>query len=188
VTDDTRRSASGTATHDKLVEAAAELIAEIGWGSVSTRRVAERAGLNPGVVHYHFSNVAELRRAAAVKGVREYFQGPVEEALGRDEPTGAIAALCAAMTPTDPRDPRLALLYESLVAANRDDVLRAEIAALLAGLRKRLTTWLSDRVTVDPEAAAVTITAAIDGYLLQRSLDPSLEPGPLITGLNGLLR
>lgn len=34
----------------------------------------------------------------------------------------------------------------------------------------------------------MTLTAAIDGYLLQRSLDPSVEPDPLIEGLVGLVR
>lgn len=34
----------------------------------------------------------------------------------------------------------------------------------------------------------MTLTAAIDGYLLQRSLDPSVEPGPLIDGLVALVR
>jgi hypothetical protein len=34
---------------------------------------------------------------------------------------------------------------------------------------------------------AVTVTAAIDGYLLQRALDPSLRPGPLLAGLSRLL-
>ncbi|WP_285706420.1 hypothetical protein [Microtetraspora sp. NBRC 16547] len=39
-----------------------------------------------------------------------------------------------------------------------------------------------------PVAASVTITAAIDGYLLQRALDPSLEPSPLIEGLACLVQ
>lgn len=173
--------------HDRLVVAAGELIGEIGWGSVSTRRVAERAGLNPGLVHYHFAGIDELRRVAAIRGVREFFDGPIEDALAQTEPGAAITALITAMSPADPRDSRLLLLYESLVAASRDDELRAEIAAPLAELRRLLTTWLTDRGVTDPEATAVTMTAAIDGYLLQRSLDPSLDPAPLITGLHKLL-
>lgn len=182
------RPAPSSAPRDKLIAAAGELIGEIGWGSVSTRRVAERAGLNPGLVHYHFAGIDELRRVAAIRGVREFFQGPIEEALGHAEPSVAIAALLDALSPAEPRDSRLLLLYESLVAASRDDALRAEIAAPLAELRRLLTAWLTDRAVTDPEATAVTMTAAIDGYLLQRSLDPTLEPGPLIAGLSRLLR
>ncbi|MEU9761025.1 hypothetical protein AB0D98_14975 [Streptomyces sp. NPDC047987] len=35
---------------------------------------------------------------------------------------------------------------------------------------------------------AAGATAAIDGYLLQRSLGPSVEPGPLVDGPVGLVR
>ncbi len=80
------------------------------------------------------------------------------------------------------------LLYESLVAASRDDHLRAEIAAPLAEFRRYLGDWLASRGVCNPEAAAVTITAATDGYLLQRALDPSIEPGPLIQGLSKLIQ
>jgi AcrR family transcriptional regulator len=181
-------SPPNSATAERLVVAAGELIAEIGWGSVSTRRVAERAGLNPGLVHYHFSSVDELRRVAAVRGVREFFEEPVEQALSHAEGSEAISALLTALSPAGPSDPRLNLLHESLVAANRDEWLRREIAGSITELRGLLTSWLTARAVNDPEAIAVTITTAIDGYLLQRSLDPSLEPGPLIRGLSRLLR
>ena len=38
----------GQLTRARLMDAAAELIAERGWGAVTTRIVAERAGLRPG--------------------------------------------------------------------------------------------------------------------------------------------
>jgi AcrR family transcriptional regulator len=40
---------------EALLQAAAELIAEVGWGRVSSRMVAERAGVNNALVHYHFA-------------------------------------------------------------------------------------------------------------------------------------
>ncbi|WP_329013001.1 TetR/AcrR family transcriptional regulator [Micromonospora rifamycinica] len=188
MTDGGRRSARSAATRERLVAATAELIAELGWGNVSTRRVAERAGVNPGLIHYHVSSIDELRRAAAVQGVLAFFQGPIQEALTEVDPYAAVAGLLAALSPADPRDPHLLLLYESLVAAGRDEQLRRQIAPLLAELRRLLRDWLTDHLVPEPDAVAVTITAAIDGYLLQRALDPSLPPGPLITGLSRLFR
>ncbi|MFF9321517.1 hypothetical protein ACF1BP_33510 [Streptomyces sp. NPDC014735] len=58
----------------------------------------------------------------------------------------------------------------------------------LAELRTRLLEWLTEQGAAAPAAAAVTITAAIDGYLLQRALDPSLEPDLLIEALASLVR
>ncbi|MGW1186824.1 TetR/AcrR family transcriptional regulator [Streptomyces sp. NPDC002559] len=178
----------GTETREKIIEAAASLIPELGWGDVSSRRVAERAGVNTGVIHYHVGSIGELRRIAAVRRIRTFFLDRIDGALSLTDPAEAVETMLRALSANDPRDPELLLLYESLVAASRDDELRAEIAALLAELRQRLCDWFGARGVAHPLTVAVTLTAAIDGYLLQRSLDPSVEPGPLIDGLVGLVR
>ncbi|WP_288047924.1 helix-turn-helix domain-containing protein, partial [Nocardia sp.] len=49
----------GRATRERLLEAAVSLIGEVGWSGVSTRMVAQRAGVNAGVVHYHFASVSD---------------------------------------------------------------------------------------------------------------------------------
>ncbi len=45
---------------DALLEAASELFAVKGYLSVSTREIAERAGVNLGAIQYHFGSKAEL--------------------------------------------------------------------------------------------------------------------------------
>ncbi|MFB7914044.1 TetR/AcrR family transcriptional regulator [Streptomyces sp. NPDC056061] len=177
-----------TDTRERLIEAAASLIPELGWGDVSSRRVAERAGVNTGVIHYHVGSIGELRRIAAVRKIRMFFRDRIGEALTQSDPAVAVETLLRALSASDPRDPELLLLYESLVAAGRDDQLRAETADLLAEFRQSLCDWFAARGVTRPLVVAVTLTAAIDGYLLQRSLDPSVEPGPLIDGMVGLVR
>jgi len=59
----------------RLLDTAAELIAERGWTAVSKRLVAERAGVAAGLVHYHFTSVQALLSAAAV-GVMRQAPGP----------------------------------------------------------------------------------------------------------------
>jgi AcrR family transcriptional regulator len=56
----------GHEVRQRLLGAAAELIAERGWAAVSTRAVADRAGLAPGLVHYHFTSVQALLSQAAI--------------------------------------------------------------------------------------------------------------------------
>ncbi|MFD7491114.1 TetR/AcrR family transcriptional regulator [Streptomyces sp. NPDC059832] len=177
-----------TDTREKIIEAAASLIPELGWGDVSSRRVAERAGVNTGVIHYHVGSIGELRRIAAVRKIRTFFLDRVGEALAEPDPAAAVETMLRALSANDPRDPELLLLYESLVAASRDDQLRAEIAASLAEFRQWLCDWFAARGVTRPLVVAVVLTAAIDGYLLQRSLDPSVDPGPLIDGLVDLVR
>src|SRR5688572_20176747 len=51
---------SGQGTRDRLLDAAVQLITEVGRGAVTTRKIADRAGVPFGVVHYHFSSVPDL--------------------------------------------------------------------------------------------------------------------------------
>ncbi|MEU1549550.1 TetR/AcrR family transcriptional regulator [Nocardia sp. NPDC005745] len=43
-----------------LIDAAEQLLLEEGWAAVTSRRVAERAGLKPQLVHYYFRSMDEL--------------------------------------------------------------------------------------------------------------------------------
>ena len=61
-----RRGPGSEQTRVRLLRAAAELIAEQGWGAVRTRAVAERAGLPHGTVSYHFRGKQELLTEAAL--------------------------------------------------------------------------------------------------------------------------
>jgi AcrR family transcriptional regulator len=45
---------------DALLDAAEHLLVEIGYAGVTTRRLAERAGVNHGLVHYYFGSMEDL--------------------------------------------------------------------------------------------------------------------------------
>ncbi|MEU3419292.1 TetR family transcriptional regulator [Streptomyces murinus] len=175
-------------TREKIIEAAASLIPEVGWGGVTSRRVAERAGVNTGVIHYHMGSIGELRRIAAVGKIEMFFLDRIGDALAQEDPPVAVELMLRGLCSSDSRDPELLLLYESLVAANRDEQLRAEIATSLSRLRHWLHDWFAERGVTRPLPAAVTVTAAMDGFLLQRMLDPDLDPAPLIEGLTALVK
>jgi TetR/AcrR family transcriptional regulator len=52
-------------THDKIVAAALEAFAERGFDGARTRDIAARAGVNQGLITYHFSSKEQLWKAAA---------------------------------------------------------------------------------------------------------------------------
>jgi AcrR family transcriptional regulator len=54
---DPRKEAS---TREKLIAAAGAILAEEGGGAISTRHIADRAGVNQALVHYHFGSVENL--------------------------------------------------------------------------------------------------------------------------------
>jgi AcrR family transcriptional regulator len=49
-----------SATEDALLDAAERLIVEVGYAGVTTRRLAEEAGVNHGLVHYYFGSIENL--------------------------------------------------------------------------------------------------------------------------------
>ena len=69
-------------TRERLLDAAGEQIAEVGWGRVTTRSVAERAGLPHGAVSYHFAGKQELLAEAAVRLFEQAFPLDQLEAVG----------------------------------------------------------------------------------------------------------
>jgi AcrR family transcriptional regulator len=56
----TQKTAARTAAEEALLDAAERLLAEVGQAGITTRRLAEEAGLNHGLVHYYFGSNENL--------------------------------------------------------------------------------------------------------------------------------
>jgi AcrR family transcriptional regulator len=169
----------GVQVRRKLLDAAVALIAERGWTAVSTRVVAERAGVAPGLVHYHFSSVQGLLSEAALGAMREVgtMLAPTLAAAGT--PAAALTALTSALDPFTGDDPTSVLFTETYLAATRDPALRVAVAEVITEFRARLADWLGAHGVAAPEATAAVVGAAIDGLVLQRALDPALTAGSI---------
>jgi AcrR family transcriptional regulator len=162
----------GRATRERLLEATVQLIVEGGWGSVTTRKVAQRAGVQFGVVHYHFSSVSDLLVEASVQFSRTVIAAPLAAlAAAPDVPSG-LERLLAAL---DSDDRTTLLLAEAFLAANRDERLRAQLIGVLRDFRAAIAAWLDGHGTSDPDVTAAVLAAALDGLALHRALDPSLR-------------
>jgi AcrR family transcriptional regulator len=64
VTELAEKSAARSAAEEALLDAAERLLVDVGYAGITTRRLAEEAGVNHGLVHYYFgSNESLLVRA-----------------------------------------------------------------------------------------------------------------------------
>ena len=54
------RSAPRAAAEDAFLDAAERLLVEVGYAGITTRRLAEEAGANHGLVHYYFGSMENL--------------------------------------------------------------------------------------------------------------------------------
>jgi AcrR family transcriptional regulator len=78
-----RRSVRGDATKELILEAARQSLREQGYSGTSIRAVAERAGVQLSLVHYHFGSkqamlvaVLERENATLLERQQELFSGP----------------------------------------------------------------------------------------------------------------
>ncbi len=55
-----QKTAARTAAEEVLLDAAERLLAGVGYAGVTTRRLAEEAGINHGLVHYYFGSNENL--------------------------------------------------------------------------------------------------------------------------------
>lgn len=89
----------------KLISAAADLLGEVGPRAMSVRMVAERAGINHGLVHHYFGSKEGLMRAAMLllveqhaKDVQEKSHGnPIPPPLGLNEEPRYLRAVVRAV-------------------------------------------------------------------------------------------
>lgn len=168
----------------RLLHAATELIAEKGWGAVSTRVLADRAGVGSGVVHYHFDSLHAVLVEASVGALRTALgelSGLLETAADPDE---ALVALLRALDGHGGQE----LFTETLLAATRDDGLREAVRGVLVEFRGELAAWLAARGVPTPEHTAAVLAAAVDGVLLHRALSPDLSVDVVAPVLGRVLR
>ena len=81
-----------TATEEKLLRAAGELLSEVGPRAASVRAVARRAGVNHGLVHHYFGSKEALLRAAMVRLVEDH-AAFAKQAAGGDRVPAPFALL-----------------------------------------------------------------------------------------------
>lgn len=188
-----QRGPDSAPTRQRLLNAAAELIAEVGWGRVSTRAVASRAGLPHGTVSYHFSGKQELLIEAALSVVEQAF--PVAELQGVKTLTDLMAIAGARLADQSATGTASsAVVLEAMRESERDSELRARIATLERQYRELLTALISAEQrrgvitsAVPPEGLATLLVAAADGLQLHALLDAEADIGQAVAALYRLL-
>lgn len=175
----------GRATRQRLFDAAVALIGEVGWGGVTTRMVAERAGVAPGVVHYHFASVNDLLVEASTAFAGALFGAAARQLAEQPDLGSGLDWLLGELSGYTGTDPASLLIVEMHLASGRHPELRDRLRDMIGDFRSHVASWLRvNGHTGDAEAAAVLLAATVDGLVLHHSLDPAMD----ITALAGPLR
>lgn len=165
----------GEEVRQRLLVAAVQLIPERGWSAVSTRVLAERAGVTPSVVHYHYPSMRVLLREAVVAAMRQVLAASESFLDSVGSPVEAVDAMLASVEQYSGADPMSLLFVEAYLAATRDEQLRDGINEVADAFRERLGQWLAGHGVREPAATAAVLAASIDGLLLHRGLGMEVD-------------
>jgi AcrR family transcriptional regulator len=166
-------SEAGDATRKALLDAAEELLVSKGMAAITTRKVAERAGVNQALVHYHFGTIEELL-LAALERVSVQVKERSQEIYGTDESfmDGWFEEMQAMITSDFERGWGKVWLENLTLAANRPKIRKQYVKAstMTRKLHERQVSDMLEEHGVDarlyPAQAIVTLLDAITSKLI----------------------
>jgi AcrR family transcriptional regulator len=156
-----------------LIDAAEQLTLEEGYAAVTSRRVAERAGLKPQLVHYYFRTMEELF-LAVFRRRAEQGLAVLATALASSQPLWALWRFS-----NMPEATRLTMEFMGL--ANHRKALRAEIVYYAERFREEqnkaiaaaLQRYGVDTSDVPPVVWTVFSTSVSQALVMERALGMS---------------
>jgi AcrR family transcriptional regulator len=191
-------SARGEDTRRRLVTAAAEVVARVGYARATTRAIAEAAGIAEGTIYRHFPDKQHLFRAAVMER-----NGPVLDWMSALPDRAGEATVEVTLAETFRHLGRLRRdLLPLELAAFSDPALRDVIAAAtvpptgapLVGPPQLLADYLAAeqrlgrvRADLDPQRTAVTLLAMLFGLGMMPPDTDGFPPAALVESAVGLV-
>jgi AcrR family transcriptional regulator len=144
-------------TRRALVDAAVDVLRRDGFAAATARTIAGRAGLNQGLVFYHFGSVVNLL-LAALDEVSAQRRERFERALADIERPSELVELATQVFSEDLDTGDAALLVEMIAGAASTEGLGAEV-------KSRMEPWT--------QFAVAALDKALDGSPLIAVVDPA---------------
>jgi AcrR family transcriptional regulator len=168
----------------RLVQAAAELVGEIGPGKVTLANVGERAGYSRGLATHHFGSKGALMQRL-VDAVTSQFRDAMVEESQSDSPIDQLRQLVDfyfhLVSDLQPVNRARLVLWADAVAGPSEDV-RPQMVSADREFREEIEKRIEMAVTagevkadVDPHGLATVIIAMLRGVALQHVLDSQVD-------------
>ncbi|QYB02089.1 WHG domain-containing protein [Rhodococcus sp. USK10] len=155
-----------TLTRDKVVDAAIEIIDELGWEQLSMTSLSARLNVVTASLYNHVRNLDDIRGAVQVRTMTELGAHLREIAMGRTGPDGLRALVDAHRAWATQHPHRYQTLTTSPV--DRDAFISAALDANTALRTMLASCGLPPEDTLD---AAVSVFAAMHGFVMLVNTD-----------------
>jgi AcrR family transcriptional regulator len=156
--------AESSATRTALMDATEQLMHAEGYGAVTARRIAERAGLKHQLIYYYFDNLDDLFLAVFRRGAEQNLER-LAEAMRSARPLRALWAFI--------KDPRGTVVFN------------AEFTAMAARLPQ-----IREEIAAYGERFRDMQTEALARHFADRGIKPKIPPvvvALLMTGMTSVL-
>jgi AcrR family transcriptional regulator len=154
-----KQDESANSSRRALVDAAIESLKLDGFAGASARAIAARAGVNPGLIFYHFGSVADLLLAAleevSARRMQRYTTA-VEAATTPAE----LVAVATEIFREDLDEGYVTVLVEMIAGAGSSTALGERVAALIAPWRSFAQRAIETIVSESPFASVVPVDDA----------------------------
>jgi AcrR family transcriptional regulator len=168
----------------RLIQAAAELVGELGPARVTLANVGERAGYSRGLATHHFGSKGALMQRLVDTVTVQFREAIVDDEHPHsafDDGLGLIDTYFSVLSDLQPVNRARLVLWADAVAADSPDVRPAMIAAdrqfresIVAALQRGVATG-EVPPSVDPGGLATVIVGMLRGVALQALLDPDVD-------------
>lgn len=180
----------------KILAAAEELIIEAGWANVTTRLIAERAGVNNALIHYYFGSKDALLLEAAAAAFAEETEGPLSSLADAPSTGEALKSLFSWLVTVDTHSPMMIVSMEAAHQAIRDEAVAEFLKGIWDEYFGGITSLIEAaqargefREDLDAQGTAVAFGALLDGLFLYRLLAADVsKASSVITTLIDSLR
>jgi AcrR family transcriptional regulator len=164
-------------SRERLLAAAAELVATRGYAGTSVEAIASRAGVVKSALYWHFRNKEELIATALEVEATGWIEA-IERSISRaSTPEERLDLFLEHSRRTIlAQSPPVRLLYSLLIErGEQDPILRSSVARIFERLRAGFERDFRDRVGLPAERAegiALVLVSALHGSLFDQLADP----------------
>ena len=180
----------------RLVQAAAELVGEIGPARVTLANVGERAGYSRGLATHHFGSKGALMQRLVDAVTHQFREAIFDESQSHsamDEAMGLVRTYFQVISNLQPVNRARLVLWADAVATGSPDVRPAMVGAdreFREAITKSLQRGLAAGEfpdSVDPQGLATVIVGMLRGVALQSLLDDQVDLEACRTEIEQLL-
>jgi AcrR family transcriptional regulator len=181
-----KATAQGSATRDRILDAAFETLRQDGYSRTSARAIARRGDFNQALIFYHFGSLTDLL-LAALDRVGAERRRRYEETLGALRSPLEVAAQARLLYAEDVESGHSTVVAELFAASSGNPELREQMVARMQPwlefterLLERFTSGSPFAALIDARAAAGAILSLYIGMDLLIHLDGDRSRGTAI--------